>query len=174
MRWKMRTRSWFTMLVVAALMVFMAASAHAGWRHCTGTTARGPNLSETILLLDDQPNHTVRMVVWEGKIGCSCPEIDGATVAHRDYYDMTPAGGSYICYWTILTQGTDKIFGTSKGSWKVEAKKDGSWESTGSGELEYYGGTGKLEGLKGKGAVKSKRTPTAVSITWEADVYLPD
>ncbi len=151
-------------------MVLLAASAHAGWKHCTGTTARGPNLSETILLLDDQPNHAVRMVTWDGKISCSCPEIDGATVAHRDYLDMAPAGGSYICYYTILTQSGDKIFERSKGSWKVEVKKDGSWESIGSGELEWYGGTGKLEGIKAKGPIKTKMNPTTVSITWEADV----
>jgi hypothetical protein len=73
-----------------------------------------------------------------------------------------------------LTRSEDKIFGTSKGTWKVEAKKDGSWEAIGSGEIEYYGGTGKLEGIKGKGAVKSERTPTTVSLTWEVDAYFPD
>jgi len=171
----MKTKVWFSMVAVMILAAFaMVLPAHAGWKHCTGTSEARPFLSETVLNLDDQPNHTIRMVTFEGKIGCSCPEIDGASVTWRSYRDVTPAGGSHMTYFTGLTKSGDKVFGKGKGAWKVETKTDGSWEAIGSGEFEYYGGTGRFEGIKGKGTYKGKRTSAGYSETWEVEAYFPD
>ena len=170
----MRTKMSTVILALVILVAFAAVPVHAGWKHCTGTTVAAPFLSETILSLDDQPNHTIRMVVFEGKAGCSCPEVDGASGTWRSYRDTTPAGGSHLTYFTFVTKSGDKFFGKGKGAWKVETKKDGSWEAIGSGEFEDYGGTGRLEGIKGKGTVKYKRTSTSFSESWERDVYFPD
>lgn len=102
------------------------------------------------------------MVVFEGKVGCSCPEVDGASVTWRSYRDMTPAGGSHMTYFTDITKSGDKFFGKGKGTWKVETKKDGSWETVGPASLNGMAELGNSKDLRGKEPTKVRGHPRVI------------
>ncbi|MFH0873048.1 MAG: hypothetical protein V1878_11280 [bacterium] len=171
----MKAQLWLTIIAVTALAVFVIVPlAHAGWKHCKGTGKFIESGPEMAFDCDDWPKHRVSIEKSVTEQTCDCPELDGSRQTSYEYHDRKGTGGTSFAYYTLETRGGDKIFGKYSGRGRREIKKDGSWEGHFIGEWEEYDGTGKLQGVKGKGAYWGKITPAGVSIEWEGDYFFPD
>ena len=124
---------------------------------CKGDAKLVSMPSQTTLNLEDAPEHVVQLSNYINEHTCTCPEI-----------------GTEVGYWTDETKTGDKIFGNHSATVKTEMNPDGSWEMTFSGEWEATGGTGKFEGIKGKGTFAGKGTMEDMSWQWEGTFDLPD
>ena len=130
--------------------------------------------SQTTLNLEDVPEHVLQLSSEIYDSTCTCPEIGDFRQYTYSYYDTVAGSGTLVGYWTDVTKTGDKFFGKTSSSFKTEVKPDGSWEMTFSGEWEAAGGTGKFEGIKGKGTFAGKGTPADMSYQWEGSFDLPD
>ena len=130
--------------------------------------------SQTKVNLEDAPEHVVQLSYYINEHTCTCPEIGDFRQYTYSYVDTIAGNGTDVGYWTDETKTGDKIFGRHSGTQKTEIHPDGSWEMTFSGEWEATGGTGKFEGIKGKGTDAGKGTPEDMSWQWEGSFDLPD
>ena len=129
---------------------------------------------QTTLNLEDVPEHVVRLSHYISEHTCTCPEIGNFRQYLYSYSDTAAGIGTDVGYWTDETKTGDKIFGKHSGTQKTETNPDGSWEMTFSGEWEATGGTGKFEGIKGKGTFAGKGSMEDMSWQWEGSFDLPD
>ena len=123
---------------------------------------------QTTLNLEDLPEHVVQLSHYISEHTCTCPEIGNFRQYLYSYTDTAAGIGTDVGYWT------DEIFGEHSGTQKTETNPDGSWEMTFSGEWEATGGTGKFEGIKGKGTFAGKGSMEDMSWQWEGSFDLPD
>ena len=105
---------------------------------------------------------------------CTWPELGEFRQYIYSYADTVAGSGTDTGYWTDETKTGDKIFGRHSGTQKTEIHPDGSCEMTFSGEWEATGGTGKFEGIKGKGTFAGKGTMEDMPWQWEKTFDLPD
>ena len=129
---------------------------------------------QTTLNLEDVPEHVVQLSHYISEHTCNCPEIGNFRQYLYSYTDTAAGIGTVVGYWTDETKTGDKIFGKHSGTQKAEMNPDGSWEMTFSGEWEATGGTGKFEGIKGKGTFAGKGSMEDMSWQWEGSFDLPD
>ena len=129
---------------------------------------------QTTLNLEDLPEHVVQLSHYISEHTCTCPEIGNFRQYLYSYTDTAAGIGTDVGYWTDETKTGDKIFGKHSGTQKTETNPDGSWEMTFSGEWEATDGTGKFEGIKGKGTFAGKGSMEDMSWQWEGSFDLPD
>ncbi len=141
---------------------------------CKGDAKLVSMPSQTTLNLDDVPEHTLQLSIEIYEHTCTCPEIGDFRQYVYSSSDTVAGIGTGGGYWTDVTKTGDKVFGKHSSSIKTEVNPDGSWEMTFSGEWEATGGTGKFEGIKGKGTIAGKGTPEDMSFQWEGSFDLPD
>ena len=141
---------------------------------CKGDAKLVAMPSQTTLNLEDVPEHVVQLSYSIHEHKCACPEIGDLRQYIYSYADTVAGSGTDVGYWTDETKTGDKIFGNHSGTQKTEMNLDGSWEMGFSGEWEATGGTGKFEGVKGKGTFAGKGTSDDVSWQWEGTFELPD
>jgi hypothetical protein len=118
----------------------------------------------------DEDGHVV--AVWEGKYIQTNLEGnllgDGLPGHETCLIDLNPktAVGSLVCYGYTTDRDGDKMF------YKAEGKylKRGGWES----RSEYYKGTGKFEGIRGKGTAQTYYAAEGQAyVDWEGESELP-
>jgi hypothetical protein len=141
---------------------------------CKGDAKLVSMPSQTTLNLDDVPDHILQLSIEIYEHTCTCPEIGDFRQYIYSNSDTVAGTGTGCGYWTDVTKTGDKIFGKTSSSVKTEVIPDGSWEMTFTGEWEATGGTGKFEGIKGKGSFAGKGTSEEISYQWEGSLDLPD
>jgi len=162
-------------VAVAVVALFVQESQpKARSKHCKGSAKLVAVPSETTVNLDDAPDHKMRLRVYVYDHTCDCEEFAEFSQWSCAYEDIVGGNSRSIGYYTDVVKGGDKIFGKYNGKSKTKTKKDGSWEMVFSGEWENTGGTGKLEGVKGKGTYSGKASPASFSYEWEGDFEFPD
>ena len=130
--------------------------------------------SQTTFNLEDVPEHVIQLSYNIHEQTCTWPELGDFRQYIYSYADTVAGSGTDTGYWTDETKTGDKIFGRHSGTQKTEIHPDGSWEMTFSGEWEATGGTGKFEGIKGKGTFAGKGTMEDMPWQWEGTFDLPD
>ena len=151
----------YKQLGLAVLLTAFAASA-LGQTQISGTRKCGkadPVQTQTIEV-GDQPGHV--LVIEKGSCPMSVPfEMAGlksTTLAIAESVDVTAAKFQSRGYGVITMDNGDKAFVRFQGSGTMK----GGAPDTAEGTWSYAGGTGKLKGLKGKGAWKNAPTPDGV------------
>lgn len=92
--------------------------------------------------------------------------IEGATVLNQEVANLHQGTGDHSGYYTI-TNGTDATI--AKWSGKVNTvMKDGNPMTSFKGQWEYVGGSGKFQGIKGKGDYNGYFTSaTEYTVDWK-------
>ena len=141
---------------------------------CKGDAKLVGTPSQATVNLDDVPEHVLQLSYDIYDHTCTCPEIGDFRQHIYSQYDLVAGSGTDVGYWTDETKTGDKVFGKHSSKVKTEVNPDGSWEMTFSGEWVATGGTGKFEGVKGKGTFSGKGGPEEMSYQWEGGFDLPD
>jgi hypothetical protein len=171
----MKAKIFFTVVAIATVAAFMVLPiAKAETKNCRGDAKLVGMPSQTTLNLEDVPQHVVQLSYEIHDHTSTCPEIGDFRSFIYSYADTVAGSGTGVGYWTNVTKAGDKLFGNHKITLKTDIKEGGSWEMTFSGEFELTGGTGKFEGIKGKGTLTGKGTPEGMSWNWEGSFDFPD
>ena len=94
--------------------------------------------------------------------------IEGATVSNPEIANLHQGNGDHSGYYTV-TNGTDSTI--AKWNGKVNTvMKDGNPMTSFKGQWEYVGGTGKFQGIKGKGDYNGYFTSaTEYTVDWKGN-----
>jgi hypothetical protein len=171
----MKTKLFFAAVVNITVLAFLVLPiANAETKNCRGDAKLVSMPSQTTLNLEDTPQHVIQLSYEIHDHTSTCPEIKEFRQFIYAYSDMVAGSGTGEGYWTDVTKGGDKLFGKHMNKFKTDIKADGSWEMTFSGEWEATGGTGKFEGVKGKGTFIGKGSPEGMSWNWEGSFNFPE
>jgi len=171
----MKAKIFFTVVAissVAALMLLPIVNAET--KNCRGNAKQVGITSQTTLNLDDVPQHLIQLSLIIHDHTSTCPETGDFRQLVYEYSDSVEGNDTGTGYWTDVTKAGDKIFGKHGYTFKTDIKEGESWEMTFSGDWEATGGTGKLEGTKGKGTFAGKGTPEGILWNWEGSFDFPD
>jgi hypothetical protein len=153
------------------VVVFALAAVASAQTKISGTAQCGKPEPTYSIQVGDQPDHS--FAISQSKcpytkpseiagtqtkefVTTSFSEIDGSRATTRGYVDGSMANG-------------DKFYVRSQGSANL---KEGIIENA-EGTWSFVGGTGKLEGIKGKGTYKGKGGPEGITYEIEGEYELP-
>ena len=170
----MTVRFRITVAAIAILaLVALAMPASAGTKQCEGTGTLVGLPAQSTLSLDDVAQHRVNLnyAVWS--MMSTCAEFDQSRQLVRAYHDLVAGSGTGIGYFTIVTKEGDRAFGKYSSTYKMEMRQAGSWEQLFTIDWAIYDGTGKCEGMTGKGTASGKSTPEGSTYDWQGEFVLP-
>lgn len=118
---------------------------------------------QTSISLSDQPNHTLDLAEIRGLQKSPDEKWNNATVTYWSVTDLVDGKGTQRGYFVNAHGGEDRDQGTFEGRVATHGGQvtvEGTWQFT--------GGSGKFNGLTGKGTFKTRLiSPTEVEATWQ-------
>lgn len=151
-----------TRLIVAAVLSIASLSANAqlisGHSECT--------MKPTMSSVANTDGYT--LILSDTNCSYSGSGFDAATAFNQEIINFYQGNGPQSSYYTV-TQGADSTIAKWTGNMST-TMKDGKPVTTGKGEWEYVGGTGKYVGIKGKGTWNALNTsPTTYILDWKGN-----
>lgn len=143
-------------------------------KHCEGKAKQSAMIAQTTYNLDDVPLHSIQLTHSQYDHSCTCQELGDFQQLIYDYVDDVAGNGTMTGYFIDIVKNSDKIFGNHSSKYETEVKEDGSWEMKFSGNWEVTNGTGKFNGIKGKGTMSGKGTQQGINFDWEGDMDFPE
>ena len=162
----------FACLVVA--LAFGAANLSA-----QDTTKVSGKMTATYTQLDsivvgDVAGHVISLSASQGKNASTGKKafMDGAKIVNMSYSDVTMGNGSHQGY-VKFTKDDDAVYAKWMGRIATTKTPEGAPVVTFEGSFMYIKGTGKLDGITGKGSYKGAFTSkTEYSVEWQGHYIL--
>jgi hypothetical protein len=109
------------------------------------------NKSGSTIYLEDKPKHLLTQTVQLRKLTSSNPDFNGLDIMNYSQADSIAGNGSHRGYSFYYHKNGDKSFLKWEGIHKASQKEDESWETNAEGYIEFVGGTGMYNNIKGGG-----------------------
>jgi hypothetical protein len=123
---------------------------------------------QTTASMPDRPNHEIGLVEIGGTQTSTDPQWSGAAITYWGTADLIDGSGPQRGYFLNVHTDNDRDCGSFEAQITVSGEQvmlEGTWQ--------FIGGTGKFEGISGRGTFKGRMTsPTAVSTEWEGEYHL--
>ena len=124
--------------------------------------------TQTVLSLNDQPDHSLGVAEISGTQSSSDPNWNNSTITYWGTTDMQGTRGTQRGYFVNDHGSAGQDRGTFEGNVSVVAGQftvEGTWQ--------YTGGTGRFAGITGSGTFKTKLTsPTTIEGSWRGTYEL--
>ena len=143
-------------------------------KHCEGKAKLSAIIAQTTYNLDDVPQHSIQLTHSHYDHSCTCKELGVYQQLIYDYADDVAGNGTLTGYFIDILSSGDKIFGNHNSKYETEVKEDGSWQMKFAGNWEVTSGTGRLDGIKGKGTMSGGGTEKGINFDWEGDMDFPE
>lgn len=123
---------------------------------------------QTAVVLSDQSNHELSLAEITGTQKSSDKKWNGAAITYWGTTDAIAGNGTQSGYFTQVHDGGDRDWGTFEG--KVATS---GGDTTVEGTWQFTGGSGKFNGLAGKGTFKTRLTSLReLEATWQGTYEL--
>ena len=128
----------------------------------------GRAVSQTVVSLEDVPNHEMHLATITGLQKSSDDNWKDSRITYWDVSDLLGGNGTQRGYFVNVHANGDRDIGTFEGKVKTAGGQvtiEGTWK--------YTDGTGQFKGITGGGTYKGRMTsPTEVENTWEGTYQL--
>ena len=112
------------------------------------------NISKTTIYLEDKPKHELTQDVSLRTLTSSNPDFNNMEVMNYGQSDSIAGTGSHRGYSFYYNKNGDKAYTKWEGTHKTTLKEDKSWETNVGGNIEFVGGKGMFNDIKGGGTYK--------------------
>ena len=152
-------------------LVFLAASVASAQTKVSGIEACGKAEPQYLIQVGDSPSHAISIAQWK----CTWPkrtEIEGVQIKESiitGFYDLRGSSARARGYDIDMLVNGDRADVRYEGTARFEA---GAWRSE-RGTWTFFGGTGKLKGIKGKGTYNCKPAGEGLTCDIEGEYTLP-
>jgi hypothetical protein len=145
-------RSCFFFALFPIIIVFLVLPVHAAEKKkFTLQTKPVANISKTTVYLEDKPKHKLTQDIELRTLISSNPDFNNLEVKHYGQSDSIAGTGSHRGYSFYYNKNGDKAYTKWEGTHKTTLKEDKSWETNVRGNIEFVGGTGMFNKIKGGG-----------------------
>ena len=119
--------------------------------------------TQTVIALNDEPNHSLGVAEVRGTQSASDPKWDKSSITYWGATDMRGLEGVQRGYFLNDHGAAGQDHGTFEGTVSLQGD-----EIVVEGQWKYTGGKGEFAGISGRGTFKTKLTsPTTVEAKWE-------
>ncbi len=156
---------------IVAGIVFLVGSAAAAQTKISGTEQCGKAVHQFMVQVGDSPSHAISIAQWK----CTWPkpiEIEGVQVKESvitGFYDVRGSSARARGYDIGTMADGDRSDVRYESTATFEG---GAWRGE-RGTWTFFGGSGKLEGLKGKGTYECKPAGEGFTCAIEGEYALP-
>jgi hypothetical protein len=151
----MKCSTWVIATITMVLAV-SSLSVQAEKREQTFVKISTQNMSKSVFLLSESPNHEITQEVLRQRTKYSNPDFQVAEEWVYLHSDSVDGSGLHNGYFTYVHDGGERTYGSFEGTHKTVVRDDGAWLTTWDGKVRYLGGTGKYKNIKGTGIYKGK------------------
>ena len=146
------TMKWSFFAIVTVIIVAFILPVHAAEKKTFTLQSKFiENKSSTTIYLEDKPKHLLTQRVQLRKLTSSNPDFNDIDIMNYDQADSIAGSGSHRGYSFYYHKNGDKSFLKWEGTHKTTLKEDESWETNAEGYIEFVGGTGMYNNIKGGG-----------------------
>ena len=153
------TRWFLFALVTVTILAFVIPIHAAEKKKFTLQTKLISNISRTTVYLEDKPKHEISQAISLRALTSDNPDFNNLEVRNYNQSDSIAGTGSHRGYSFYYHKNGDKAFTKWAGTHKTTLKEDKSWETTAEGNIEFVGGTGMYNNIKGGGPYTCYFTP---------------
>ena len=145
-------------LFILLITTFIFPVYAADKKKFTVKTTTKANRSNDIVFLEDKPRHELTQTVVERNMTSTNPDFNDMEVINYSQSDSIAGTGTHRGYSFYYHKKGDKAFTKWESTHKTKIKEDKSWETNIEGKIEFVGGTGMFENIKGGGTYNCSAT----------------
>lgn len=165
-----KTKKWSILAFVIFIAVTFIFPVHsAEKKKFTFQTEVKANQSKYSVYLGDKKKHELTQDVSFRTATSTNPDFNNVDVTNYGQSDSVAGTGSHRGYSFFNHKTGDKVYTKWEGTHKTTIKEDKSWETNVEGKIEFIGGTGKFENIKGGGTYTCTHTAIKGGCTSEVE-----
>ena len=147
----------FSLFILLITTFIFPVNAAVKKKFAVKTTTKA-NRSNDIVFLEDKPRHELTQTVSERNMTSTNPDFNEMEVINYSQSDSIAGTGTHRGYSFYYHKKGDKAFTKWEGTHKTTIQDDKSWETIVEGNIEFVGGTGMFENIKGGGTYNCSAT----------------
>jgi hypothetical protein len=145
------------------------SGAYANRRRVSGVARTVVSLAEVRMPAGDNPQHEVTLSRLTGVLNSSDPNFNDVKVHEVTFSDCVAGTGTHRGYDVNIHPGGDKTFTRHEGVTKTVAMLNEAPQTTFEGTWWCTGGTGRFQGITGRGTYRGRVTSTGLAYVFEGE-----